>query len=236
MRYIPKISIFEGIAFQTINYKKNVYLGDPINICKILADQGSQEIIINCVDNSISYDIKSALSVCSSPVTIGGNFNVEDKIDLISMGTEKIIFADSIWKNRQKLNKYINKLGSQAICASVDYIEEENKRFIVTGKFRNEIVCELKEGIKVLCDLNCGEILFSNITRNGKRTGLDYNVTEFIDNIINIPILLSGGYDNEYNSNLKYNFDGIVSSTHCFLYGVHNAPLINYPDEFSVLN
>ena len=31
-RLVAKVSVFDGIAYQTNKYKPNIYLGDPINV------------------------------------------------------------------------------------------------------------------------------------------------------------------------------------------------------------
>jgi cyclase len=234
-RFIPKITIFDGIAYQTNQYKKNIYLGDPLNICNILAQQRCQEIIIVCPENLVDYDINAVLGVCRSPVSIGGKFDVPFAEELIGLGAEKIIVSDSLWTMPEKVRLLSSNLGMQAICASVDYIEIDGARMIVMGDYRQHIVCELGEGLRQLEGLEVGELLLSNVSRDGSRTGLDYESIEEIPQFFsNTPVLLGGGYAGSSELNVTSGLDGRVSSTACFLRGKHNAQLTNYPANFSV--
>ena len=44
LRIIPTIIVDSGATYHTIKFKKNLYLGDPINICRIYNEKNCDEI------------------------------------------------------------------------------------------------------------------------------------------------------------------------------------------------
>tara|TARA_B100001029_G_C15050201_1_gene450146 strand:+ start:715 stop:1443 length:729 start_codon:yes stop_codon:yes gene_type:complete len=239
LRVIVKVVIFEGFAYQTNQFNKNIYLGDPINICNILSDQGCQELILCFVKSAPSpqfvYDV---LSVCRSPVSIGGFGETnQDFFDVISNGAEKLILSDSLWNKSDKSKLLSDRFGSQAVAASIDYIEYDNKRFIVTGKSRNKRVGLLEDFLPKINLSNFGEIILNNITRDGACVGLDYNVLKIVTKYVNnLPVILSGGYNNDDINQVSKLPDGFISGTYFSLNGIKKAPLVYYSNKFSMNN
>ncbi|UOE80894.1 hypothetical protein LTQ03_05780 [Vibrio splendidus] len=236
-RIIAKITIFNGIAYQTEQFQKNIYLGCPINICNILSDQGCQELVLNFVRSAPSMKfVKDVLSVCRSPVSVGGVCdNIEDYASLISSGAEKIIVSDSLWSNNNKIASLTERFGRQAVAASIDYIEDAGERYIVGGKHRKERIGKLTDIINTIPTDMIGEVVFNNVSRDGKEVGLDSDVIDCLDpEIKELPILLSGGLKS-FNSVIECNkMDGVLSTTAISLYSDLKSPLTHYPVEYSV--
>ena len=72
-RLVAKVSIFDRVAYQTQEFHPSIYLGDPINICNVLSDQGCQEInlVFPCKPPTLE-EIKRILSVSRAPTAVGG--------------------------------------------------------------------------------------------------------------------------------------------------------------------
>lgn len=236
-RIIAKVTIFDGIAYQTENFRKNTYLGCPINVCNILSDQGCQELVLNFVRSAPSMDfVKDILSVCRSPVSVGGVCDdIEEYSSLVSSGAEKIIVSDSLWSSHNKTNMLAERFGRQAVAASIDYIEHDGERFVVSGSDRSERVGRLVDIIGTVPLDMIGEVILNNVSRDGTERGLDIEVIEELPlDIKALPILLSGGLrDFEKTVNLK-NIDGVLSGTAISLYSKLKSPLTHYPEKYSV--
>jgi imidazole glycerol-phosphate synthase subunit HisF len=239
MRYraIAKIVIFDGIAYQTDQFSRSIYLGDPINICNVLSDQGCQEINLLFVGTAPSLNfVSSILSVCRSPVSVGGvGVNMEEYAKIVASGAEKIIISDSLWNGSDKAQLLSDRFGRQAVAASIDYIEKDEQRIVVTGRDRKQIVGPLEQVIKGLPKDSFGEVILTNVSRDGQAVGLDYEVLgKSLSNLGGFPLLLCGGYNGELNNAIS-RFDGFISCSYFSLFGKHRAALINYPNEFSVI-
>lgn len=57
LRIIPTIIVDSGAAYHTINFKKNLYLGDPINICRIYNEKNCDEIVIMDVSKNNDFSL-----------------------------------------------------------------------------------------------------------------------------------------------------------------------------------
>lgn len=236
-RLVAKISVFDGVAYQTTQYKKHIYLGDPINICNVLSDQGCQEISLVFPQEPPSIaQVSRILSVCRAPVSIGGyGTDMSDIRRLMRSGAEKIILSDTIWRCPENIYRLTSELGSQAVSISLDYIVRESTRFLVTGPNRSSVVGELTPFLLQLDHLPVGEVILSCVTNDGLLVGLDYDILHQIDTTK--PLLLSGGYDGTYttlqkHSELDYSeakLSGAITASSLFLYGENNAPLTCYP-------
>jgi imidazole glycerol phosphate synthase subunit HisF len=237
-RAIAKVVVFNGIAYQTNRFVRGVYLGDPINICNVLSDQGCQELNLLFVGSAPNLKfVSEVLSVCRSPVSVGGvGEYLDDFVQIVASGAEKIIVSDSLWDGTNKSRMLSARFGRQAVSASVDYVEYNGERIVMTGRNRNQPVGPLDKMLGSLPQDQVGELVLTNVSRDGQATGLDYGVLETVrPKVGELPILLCGGYSGELHSTAS-GVDGLVSGTHFSLFGKYRAALVNYPEEFSVLH
>jgi imidazole glycerol phosphate synthase subunit HisF len=129
-----------------------------------------------------------------------------------------------VWNNLSGIKGLVDRFGKQAIACSIDYKEIDGVRWIVTGNKRDRIVGRLDDYFEDLYDLKCGEIMFTNITRDGEGRGMDNDLSNLES--FRIPIVLSGGYGLE---EIPSNVDGVASTSALFLFGRLDAPLTIYP-------
>ena len=78
------------------------------------------------------------------------------------------------------MTKIIETLGSQAVVASVDYVEK-NKNFYVCDHFGKIVTnIKLKDFLSEVEKLKVGEIFLQNITNDGSAKGFDINIQDEI--------------------------------------------------------
>jgi imidazole glycerol phosphate synthase subunit HisF len=237
-RAIAKVVVFDGIAYQTDRFSRRVYLGDPINVCNVLSDQGCQELNLLFVGTAPNLEfVSDVLSVCRSPVSVGGvGTHLDDFVEIVASGAEKIIVSDSLWDGSDKSRMLCERFGRQAVAASIDYIEQNGHRIVMTGRNRNQPVGVLEQVLSGVPQELIGELVLTNVSRDGQATGLDYGVIDAVRRQVGeLPILLCGGYCGEAHA-MASCADGLVSGTHFSLFGKHRAALVNYPEQFSVFH
>lgn len=231
-RLIAKVAIFDGAAFQTNEYIPDTYLGDPINICNILSDQGCQEInlVFPSAPPHISV-VRQILSVSRAPTAVGG-FGPDKEVcqQLLRNGAEKIILSDSLFDCPDSIDRLASCIGVQAITCCIDYRIESMGRYVYTGSGRKQKLRKLDEVLSVLPTRNFGELILSCISNDGSMNGIDNDVASLCN--VDMPVLLAGGFNGEDARNPA--IDGIVASSSLFLCGKLRAPLINYPASHSV--
>ncbi|MCY7348069.1 MAG: imidazole glycerol phosphate synthase cyclase subunit, partial [Pyrinomonadaceae bacterium] len=132
------------------------------------------------------------------PFTVGGGINsVEDIEKLLNCGADKVSINTAAVKNPQILAEAANSFGSQCVVLAVDakLVENEWKVYINGGKIAAELnaVEWAKQGVA----LGAGEILLTSINADGTKNGFEIDLTRTISEVVNVPVIASGGAGNE---------------------------------------
>lgn len=227
-RLIPKILVKKtGETYTAVlsrNFDRFITVGNPLSQFKIMDSNKADEIsIINLHRGGTSpvSDFSSLLSrfvrVSSTPITAGGGIKSFDDVDaFMRTGIEKISIP--IYKDAANLFlfEYVsNKYGKQAVQATLDYSESDSRYAIRNSRFSIDIN-ELIGLLLRYLNAGAGEVVITNMERDGSRVGLDFSLLNFIDNRIDVPILLSGGVHSADNfvEAFTRGADGVLSGTY----------------------
>lgn len=231
-RIIPKILIkkknFQNesliVSLTTKKFKDNKIIGDPTSQATIFNDSKADEIILIDLDHSILDENKlNLISNISKnifiPFTVGGGVKtIEDIRILLSKGADRIILNTSILDTNKEnlIKKASNYFGSQCIVASVD-IKKDNKNYSIYDYSNRTILdISIKEFMFKLQNLNIGEIMITDVERDGCQVGFDKNFFDIIKENIKVPTIISGGCANFNDFLFAFNFlkvDGVASGT-----------------------
>lgn len=227
-RLIPKILVKKtGETYTAVlsrNFDRFITVGNPLSQFKIMDSNKADEIsIINLHRGGTSpvSDFSNLLSkfvrASSTPISAGGGVKTPADADtFMRTGIEKISIPIEREASNLFLFKYVsNKYGKQAVQATLDYSESESLYRIRNSKssmnFSELIILLMK-----YLDAGAGEIVITNMERDGSRTGLDFSLLNLIDNGIGVPILLSGGVHSADNfvEAFSRGADGVLSGTY----------------------
>lgn len=227
-RLIPKILVKKTggnyTAVVSRNFDRFITVGDPLSQFKIMDSNKADEIsIINLHRGGTSpvSDFSSLLSrfvrASSTPISAGGGIKTLDDADaFMRTGIEKISIPIHKDASNLFLFEYIsNKYGKQAVQATLDYFESDSRYTIRNSRLSIDIH-ELIGLVTRYLNSGAGEIVITNMERDGSRVGLDFSLLKLIDNGIGVPILLSGGAhsaDNFVEAFTK-GADGVLSGTY----------------------
>jgi cyclase len=131
-------------------------------------------------------------------------------------GIEKIsipIYADA---SNLFLFEYIsNRYGKQAVQATFDYSLSESSYTVRRSQSKLDLD-ELSALIRSYLNSGAGEIVITNMEKDGARAGLDFSLLNLPSYGINVPILLSGGAHSADNfvEAFRAGADGVVSGTY----------------------
>lgn len=132
------------------------------------------------------------------PVAAGGGIRtLEDAKLLFNSGADKIVINSILVENPELVNALVQKYGTQSIIASVDYKNNNGtlEVYINDGNFKLNM--SLRDYIKYIESLEVGEIYFNSIDKDGTGFGYDFEIIKMIVQVINLPIIISGGAGNE---------------------------------------
>lgn len=188
INYIPSIVIYKKLAYHTKKHTKNQYIGDPLNISKVLSDFDVDEISIVVKDEESIQVAKKIPLFTSRPVSISGlPENFETYLAMISSGYDRIGINFNKY-NPIFFEKILNELGSSSLLVNIDLETKINN-------ISNDEIFVLK---------NCSEIILHDVEKSGSNSGLNFSFhRQNIDYIksckINTNISLEGGFNGSLN-------------------------------------
>lgn len=202
-RIIPCLDIKDGRTVKGVNFLNLVDAGDPVELAKIYADEGADELVF--LDISATEEKRKTLldlvervaQQVNIPFTVGGGISsVEDVELLLKSGADKVSINSSAVKNPKLINQLADKFGSQCIVVAIDakQIDEVWKVHLVGGKVPTEL--DLFDWVKEVEQRGAGEILFTSMDNDGTKNGFANKALARLIRLVNIPIIASGGAGN----------------------------------------
>ena len=199
-RIIPCLDIKNGRTVKGINFEGLRDAGDPVDLAKYYSEMGADELVfldITATQEGRKTMVDMVLKVASEvsiPFTVGGGISsVEDASLLLRAGADKISVNSSAVRNPRLLKELSDKFGNQCIVLAVDakLIENEWVVFLSGGKIQTEL--NLFDWVKQGVELGAGEILFTSMNHDGTKQGFAVDALEKMAQIVNVPIIASGG-------------------------------------------
>ena len=206
-RLIPKLLIksfnFNNQQKLTLvsskKFKDYRIVGDPVSQSKIFQSQKADELVILFIDKNVNHrkkNYKNLIQRFSSetfmPLSIGGSIkNIKDIEFLLLNGADKVIVNSIVYTDINLIKKASKIFGSQCIVVSIDYVQKNKDIFLVNRN--KKIKININDHIKKLTDVGAGEIMFTDIDRDGTNKGLNIEVAQKVSEDSLIPIIFSGG-------------------------------------------
>lgn len=215
-RIIGCICIKDGIAVQSIGFKKYLPIGNPITIAKNLQEWNVDEILFLNISTKADIDFKLIDQITSKinlPIQYGGAINNSNTaIKLISLGVDKIVLRSLFNPDYQsEIVKIRDAIGKQSIVGSLP-IAEKNKVFYYfdcNKRLSFKVDMEFKNQIKILSNF-FSEIIIMDFINDGRDKFNENLLTLFS---LKCNIIPFGGIKNpsQVKSLLKRKFiDGIA--------------------------
>lgn len=242
-RIIPCLLIKSNGTYNSNNFSKYTYLGDPINIVKIFSEKLVDEILILDIEATIKNTepnyklIKKIATEATMPLTYGGGIKNEYQIEkIINSGVEKITISSYAIENTDKIKDFINIFGGQSICIVLDvkFNKKQSKYDIFTNSGTRKSKKNLIHLIQFLNNLQVGEIIINSIDLDGSRRGYDEKLINLLKKYTSLPTTILGGassYNNIYNMYKKYGIMGYAASSIFVYQGKLDAVLLSYPKD-----
>jgi cyclase len=244
MRVIPILLLRNKGMVKTVGFKNSTYLGDPINAVRIFNEKEVDEIVICDIDASRynrepNYSwVKEIVSECFMPIAYGGGLNNLEQIkQIFDLGVEKIVLNTAAF-NLGLVEKAANIYGNQSIVASIDVKKSIFGRYVPyskSGSVKHNIPIDVLA--RCLVDSGVGEIIIQSIDKEGSMLGFDLELIKIIANIVNVPIVASGGAGSMSHflevRNLGMDISVAAGSFFVF-HGKQKGILISYPEQVEI--
>ena len=231
-RIIPCLDVKNGRVVKGINFVDLKDAGDPVEQAKIYSNGGADEICFLDItasneNRSTIYEVvKKTSKKCFVTLTVGGGVrSIEDINKLLNCGADKVSINTAAVQNPKIVMESSLKFGSQCIVVAIDAKKEGNSWKIFTHGGRNKTDIDAIKFAKQMEEYGAGELLVTSMDRDGTQKGYDIDLMKKISEIVNIPVIASGGV-----GNLDHLVDGIklgnasaVLAASIFHYGKHSV-------------
>ena len=212
-RIIPCLDVNNGRVVKGTNFVNLKDAGDPVEVAKIYDEQGADEICF--LDITASHEnrdtifdiVRKTAEVCFMPLTVGGGVSKIQHIrTLLLSGADKVAVNSAAVKDNDFVRCASDKYGSQCIVVAIDAKKNNanNKWEVYThgGRINTEI--DVLQYAEKIVSLGAGELLITSMDKDGTRSGFDNTLIKKITDIVNVPVIASGGV-----GNLQHLVDGI---------------------------
>lgn len=241
-RTVPCLLLRNGGLVKTEKFKKDTYIGDPLNAVKIFNEKEVDELIFLDIDatknkKEPSYDlIKHIANECFMPFCYGGGItSVEQIKKIISSGAEKVSINTAAYTNPNLIKEAAAIYGSSTIVVSIDVKKDffgKQKVYVSSGKKNTKM--DPITYAKKMETLGAGEIMLNSIDKDGTMTGYDLELIALVSNEVSIPVIACGGVGKieHFGEAIKIGKASAVAAGSFFIYqGPRKAVLISYPSQ-----
>lgn len=199
-RIIPCLDIKDSRTVKGVNFVDLKDAGDPVELARYYSENGADELVfldINATkeDRKIFAKLVNDISEnINIPFTVGGGINsVEDVDILLKSGADKVSINSFAVRNPNFINELAKKFGCQCIVLAIDakYINNDWFVYLVGGRIKTKI--RLFDWAEEVENRGAGEILFTSMDHDGTKNGFACKTLEKLSEIVNIPIIASGG-------------------------------------------
>ena len=201
-RIIPCLDVKDGKVVKGINFKGLINVGDPVELGKYYYEAGADELVfldVTATNEGRGIMEKVVEKVSENifiPFTVGGGIcSIEDIKRILRAGADKVSLNSAAVKDKQLIKSGSYYFGNQCIVLAVD--AKRNKEMsrwevMVNGGRINTGIDALK-WIEEAVKLGAGEILLTSMDADGTKSGFDIELTKAVNNIVNVPVIASGG-------------------------------------------
>lgn len=204
MRIIARCDIKGKNLIKGIRYEGVRVLGDPGTFAKKYYANGADEIVyIDAVASlyersSLTPLVERSVSDIFVPISVGGGIkDLESARMMLKSGAEKVIVNTEAIKNPDLINVLSKEFGRQCVVISIQAKKRDNYWEALTHCGRTSSGWDVRDWIETVQRLGAGEIFLTSVDRDGTMLGLDMELIQSISGVVDLPVIISGGFNND---------------------------------------
>ncbi len=199
-RIIPCLDVKNGRVVKGTNFMGLNDVSDPVSLAEYYSSAGADELVFYDITASsegrkLFCDVlEQVASKIFIPLTVGGGINsVDDFARVLGCGADKVSVNSGALANPKIINEAARLYGSQCVVLSVDAKRVDGKFKVFAKGGRVDTGLDMLEWIKSGVDSGAGEIVLNSIDTDGVKQGFDLEMLEAVTQIVNVPVIASGG-------------------------------------------
>lgn len=201
-RIIPCLDVKDGKVVKGINFVGLKEVGDPVTLAKEYYEQGADELVF--LDITATHEqrdtmvqvVQQVASEIYMPFTVGGGLrSIEDIKRMLRAGADKVSLNSAAVKDPDLIAQGAQIFGNQCIVLAVDAKKRDDGSGwnVVIHGGRIDTGMDLLEWVQKGVELGAGEILLTSMDTDGVKQGYDLEMLEAVRQVVNVPIIASGG-------------------------------------------
>lgn len=200
-RVMPCLLMDQGALVKTVQFKNQIYVGDPVNAVRIFNQKEVDELLLIDISATVAKrgidfeTLEKVVTECFMPICYGGGVNsLEDMRRLYHLGVEKISLSSCAIATPEFVSRAASEFGSQAIVVTLDVKKNIFGKYTV--RTHQGKVDTKRSPVDLARDMEragAGEILLYSIDRDGKWDGFDLKLVKDVSQAVNIPVIACGG-------------------------------------------
>ena len=203
IKIMPCLDMKEGRIVKGIHFVDLKDAGDPVENAEFYQKEGADELAMLDIAATVENRktrlewVKNVSSVINIPLTVGGGISSLEDIELVfKAGADKISMNSAAVKNSGLVREAAKSFGSERITVAIDARRNNEMssgfELVVSGGTKpvgRDAIAWAKE-----CqELGAGVILPTSMDGDGTQTGYDLEFTRAISDVVDIPVVASGG-------------------------------------------
>ncbi len=199
-RIIPCLDVKNGRVVKGVNFEGLGDVNDPVTLGRYYSDNGADELVFYDITAShegraLFTDILTEVAkTIFIPLTVGGGINeVSDFERVLSCGADKVSVNSGAIRNPDLIEAAAKRYGDQCVVISIDAKRVDGVFRVFAKGGRENTGMELIEWAERCVGNGAGEVVLNSIDTDGVKNGFDLEMLEAVCNVVNVPVIASGG-------------------------------------------
>lgn len=207
-RLIPKLLITsrksggDPVLVTTRQFQSPRLVGDPVSQARIYESQLADELIVLNIgrkplerNGPMVCLVRSLASQTFMPLTVGGGVAALGDIEmLLENGADKVALTTSAIDQPELVTAAARVFGAQCVVVGLDCrTGAHGGHQIAADRARAPTDRHPVSFAREMIDRGAGELLVTNVDRDGVGLGLDLELGQNIARAVEVPVILSGG-------------------------------------------
>ena len=199
-RIIPCLDVKNGHVVKGVNFLGLADVSSPVKLAEFYSRCGADELVFYDITASaegrklftdILCEVAEKIFI---PLTVGGGINTVDDFDRVhKCGADKVSVNSGAIRNPDLIREAALKYGSQCVVISADVKRVDGEFRVFAKGGREDTGMEAISWIKRCVDNGAGEVVLNSIDTDGVKKGFDLEMLEAVCNVVNVPVIASGG-------------------------------------------
>lgn len=199
-RIIPCLDVKNGRVVKGVNFEGLGDVSDPVTLGKYYSDNGADELVFYDITASaegraLFTDILTEVAkTIFIPLTVGGGINeLSDFERVLSCGADKVSVNSGAIRNPDLIEEAAKRYGDQCVVISIDAKRADGGFRVFAKGGREDTGMDAIEWVKRCVGSGAGEVVLNSIDTDGVKNGFDLEMLEAVCNVVNVPVIASGG-------------------------------------------